>query len=91
MRVARPGEISKVQFHRTIQPPQLRNPEQGRKERTPWLFFRDLPAHFVDSTANDPIPTRILTGAAQTRRLSASPVERAANSPCSNLLSLSAK
>jgi hypothetical protein len=62
MRVARPGEISKVQFHRTIQPPQLRNPEQGRKERTPWLFFRDLPAHFVDSTANDPIPTRILSG-----------------------------
>jgi hypothetical protein len=31
MPVACPGEISQVQFHRTIQPPLLRNPERGRK------------------------------------------------------------
>jgi hypothetical protein len=31
MPVACPSEISQVQFHRTIQPPLLRNPEQGRK------------------------------------------------------------
>jgi hypothetical protein len=31
MLVARPGEILQMQFRRTLRPPLLRNPEQGRK------------------------------------------------------------
>jgi hypothetical protein len=91
MLAARPGEIPQVQFHRTIQPPLLRNPEQGRKSGHLGYFSVTCRPISSIETANDPIPARILTGVAQTRRLSASPVERAASSPCSNLLSLSAK
>jgi hypothetical protein len=69
-----------VQFHRTIQPQLLRNPEQGRKSGHLGYFFGYFsvtcrPISSIE-TANDAIPARILTGVAQTRRLSASPVER---------------